>query len=98
MKKYGILITVLVLTAALMCGCRRPVVEPTELPSTQGATLMPTTEPTTMPTTTPTTVVPTETSGDAAGNETGVAGTENGINSDTTDATSGVRSLMPGTR
>ena len=67
MKKYGILISVLVLTAALMTGCRRPDVPPTELPSTQGATMMPTTEPTTAPTTLPTTEAPTDMTGDATG-------------------------------
>ena len=61
MKKYGILIASLVLTAALLTGCRNPNIKPTELPPTQGATMAPTTTPTTLPTTVPTTEMPTET-------------------------------------
>ncbi len=95
MKKYGILIAVLVLTAALLTGCRNPGTTPTELPSTQGATLMPTTEATTMPTTMPTTETPT-----SAATETDGAGSEGngGGESNPTDATGNAnsRSRTPG--
>ena len=84
MKKYSILIAVLVLTTALLAGCRRPGAAPTELPPTQGPTLMPTTvptsAPTTMPTTLPTTEAPTETSDDIIDSteaETGTGATAN---------------------
>lgn len=83
MKKYGILITTLVLAATMLTGCRNRNVAPTELPPTQGATLAPTTAPTTMPTTMPATMPAT----DATRDMTGSAATENGANSDTTDAT-----------
>ncbi len=74
MKKYGILITVLVLTAVLLTGCRGSNNAPTELPPTTGATL-PTTMPTTMPTTAPTVAPTTEAPMDATANtETGAAG------------------------
>lgn len=92
MKKYAILITLLVLTATLLAGCRRPGSEPTELPSTQGATLMPTTAPTTAPTTLPATEAPTETMDGATDN----AETETGMAGDATDETSANRSRMPG--
>lgn len=92
MKKYGILITLLVLTATLLAGCRRPGPEPTELPSTQGATLIPTTAPTTVPTTMPTTEAPTETMTGATGD----AETETGMGDNSTDATGANRSRMPG--
>lgn len=86
MKKYGILISVLVLTATLLAGCRRPDPNPTELPSTQGATIMPTTAPTTMPTVAPTTESAMDSTGDT---ETGIP--DNGA----TDATNSARSRMP---
>ena len=92
MKKYGILITLLVLTATLLAGCRRPSPEPSELPSTQGATLIPTTEATTIPTTMPTTEAPTET----MEGTTGGAETETGMAGDGTEETSANRSRMPG--
>ena len=59
MRKYSILIAVMVLTTVLFTGCRRKTPTPTELPPTQGTTLMPTTIPTTIPTTAPTTEAPT---------------------------------------
>ena len=37
MKKYSILIAVLVLTAAFLTGCRRPGATPTELPPHSGS-------------------------------------------------------------
>ena len=89
MKKFSILLTLLVLTAALLAGCRNPNVQPTELPPTQGATMAPTTAPTTMPTTMPTTVPPTEMPD--ATDEGGT--TETG---GTTDDTAGARGRMPG--
>lgn len=92
MKKYGILFTVLVLTAALLTGCRQPNTAPTELPPTVGPTVMPTTEPTTIPTTVaPTTEAPV----DATSNtETGAA-ESNGT--DATDTTDNARSgRIPG--
>ena len=92
MRKFSILLTLLVLTAALLTGCRNPNVQPTELPPTQGATMAPTTAPTTMPTTVPTTVPPTqmpEVTGDSNT-------TENGSNRDATEDTAGTRSRMPG--
>lgn len=91
MKKYSILIALLVLTVSLMTGCRRPGSQPTELPPTQAPTLMPTTAPTTMPTTIPTTEAPTEAAGDATGSEE----TENGS---ATDVTTGERSQMAGSK
>lgn len=92
MKKLSILLTLLVLTAALLTGCRNPNVQPTELPPTQGATMAPTTMPTTMPTTVPTTVPPTEMTGATdEGNS-----MENGGNGGTTEDTAGARSRMPG--
>ena len=53
MKKIGILALILILTTAVFTGCRRPNADPTELPSTEGANLMPTEAPTTVPTTLP---------------------------------------------
>lgn len=92
MKKYGILVTLLVLTVTLLAGCRRPEPEPSTLPSTQGATLIPTTEATTVPTTMPTTEAPTETMDGA----TGGAETETGMSGDSTEATTPNRSRTPG--
>lgn len=93
MKKYSILVALLVLTTALMTGCRRRGATPTELPPTQGATLMPTTEvttiPTTLPTTTPVTEVPT-------GEGTNPSETENGSNTGATNETTASRSRMNG--
>ena len=94
MKKYSILLTLLVLTLALLTGCRNPNVQPTELPPTQGATMAPTTAPTTMPTTVPTTVPPTEMT-DATDDS---IATENGGNNSTTEDTAGTRSRMPGVK
>lgn len=92
MKKYGILFTVLVLTATLLTGCRRPNTEPTELPPTVGPTVMPTTVPTTVPpTVAPTTEAPMNTTG---GTETGTT-EDNGTG--VTDATDNARSRrVPG--
>ena len=89
MKKYGILILVLVLTATVLTGCRNPDIKPTELPPTQGATMAPTTVPTTIPTTVPTTVPDTETGigTDATG--------DTGIDSTATEGNS-PRGRMPG--
>ena len=92
MKKYGILITLMVLTATLLAGCRRPAAAPTELPPTQGATLIPTTEATTVPTTMPMTEAPTETMDTATGD----AETETGMAGEGTEATAPNRSRMPG--
>ena len=92
MKKFSILLTLLILTTALLTGCRNPNVKPTELPPTQGATMAPTTAPTTMPTTVPTTVPPTEMTD--ATDDSNV--TENGGNS--TEGTVGTRSRMPGVK
>ena len=83
MKKYGILITTLMLAATMLTGCRNRNVTPTELPPTQGATLAPTTAPATMPTTMPTTMPETDATQDMTGSE----GTENGGSSDATGAT-----------
>ena len=92
MKKYGILIALLVLTATLLAGCRRPSPMPTELPPTQGATLIPTTEATTIPTTLPMTEAPIETmDGTLDGME-----TETGMAGDGTEPTGANRSRMPG--
>lgn len=54
MKKYSILALALVLTAALLTGCRRPMAEPTTVPTTP-ATIAPTTMPSTVPETVPAT-------------------------------------------
>ena len=89
MKKISILLTLLVLTAALLTGCRNPNVQPTELPPTQGATMAPTTMPTTIPTTVPTTV-PTTAAPDATDDS---IATEN---DGATDDTAASRSRMPG--
>lgn len=95
MKKYSILIALLVLTTALLTGCRRPGATPTELPPTQGATMMPTTEATTMPTTAPTTMPATEMpTGDAAN----PSETENGSGTGATDDATGSRSSMTGAK
>ena len=82
MKKYSILIAVLVLTTVLFAGCRRPGAAPTELPPTQGPTLMPTTVPTTAPTTMPTTIPTTEAPTDASGDI--IDGTETEAGTDET--------------
>ena len=90
MKKYGIFAAVVVLTLALMTGCRNPNIKPTELPPTTGAVIMPTTEATTMPSSAPTTVPPadtTDTTGDA---------TEGGETGSATDDTAGARNRIPG--
>lgn len=91
MKKYGILVLVLVLTATVLAGCRNPDIKPTELPPTQGATMAPTTVPTTLPTTVPTTVPETDT---AVPDVTG----DMGIDGNGTTATEGnvSRGRMPG--
>ena len=91
MKKYSILLTVLVLTAALLTGCRRPGDAPTELPSTQGATLMPTTEATTMPTTAPTTMPATEMPTGATGESANPSESEDGSGTGTANATTDSR-------
>ena len=82
MKKYGILVLVLVLTATVLAGCRNPDIKPTELPPTQGATMAPTTAPTTMPTTVPTTIP--ETDAGSASDATGDMSGENGSSGATT--------------
>ena len=87
MKKFSILLTILVLTAALLTGCRNPNIKPTELPPPQGATMAPTTMPTTMPTTVPTTVPPTVVTD---------ATDDSNATDDTTDETAANRSRMPG--
>ena len=94
MKKYSILIALLVLTMALLTGCRRPGATPTELPPTQGATLMPTTEATTMPTTVPTTMPATEMPTGATGEGTAPAETENGPNTGATNESTNSRNRM----
>ena len=91
MRKFSILLTLLVLTAALLTGCRNPNIQPTELPPTQGATMAPTTAPTTMPTTVPTTVPPTEMT--AATDDANATG--NGTDSAATEDTAASRSRMP---
>ena len=90
MKKYSILIAVLVLTAALLAGCRRPGAAPTELPPTQGATLMPTTAPTTVPTTMPTTLPTAESPMETATDGTDM---ENSTGTGATDAAPGSRMI-----
>jgi hypothetical protein len=89
MKKYGIFAAVLVLTLALLTGCRKSNAAPTELPPTTGATIVPTTAPTTIPTTIPTTVPPTDMTEDFVPTE-----HETGA----TDSTIGARSRMPGVK
>lgn len=98
MKKYSILIALLVLTTALLAGCRRPGAAPTELPPTQGATLMPTTEQTTAPTTIPTTQPSTEMPTGATGEGTSPTETENGPNTGATNETANSRSGMSNTK
>ena len=98
MKKYSILIALLVLTMALLTGCRRPGATPTELPPPQGATLMPTTAPTTMPTTVPTTLPATEMPTDGTGEGSAPTETEHGSGTGATDATSNSRSHMNGAK
>ena len=96
MKKYSILVALLVLTTALLTGCRRPGATPTELPPTQGATLMPTTEATTMPTTAHTTMPATEMPTGSAGVGTDPTETENASNTGATNETTNSRSRMTG--
>lgn len=92
MKKYGILFTILVLTAALLTGCRNPNTAPTELPPTVGPTIMPTTEAITMPTTMPTTLPTTEAATDGTENGgTNGTGAESAATEDTGNARSGSR-------
>ena len=87
MKKCSILFTILVLTAALLTGCRNPNTAPTELPPTVGPTIMPSTAPTTMPTTMPTTLPTTEATMDSTENgSTDGAGAESGATEDTGNA------------
>ena len=98
MKKYSILIALLVLTMALLAGCRRPGATPTELPPTQGATLMPTTEATTMPTTVPTTQPATEMPTGDTGESTDPSETENGPNTGATNDSANSRNRMTGSK
>ena len=93
MKKYSILVALLVLTVALLTGCRRSSAKPTELPPTQGATLMPTTEPTTIPTTLPTTAPSTAV---PTGENINPGETETGNSTGATNETTANRSRMGG--
>lgn len=83
MKKLTIVLTVLVLTAAMAtgCGCRNSKPMPTTMPTvaTTVPTTLPTTAPTTMPTTEPTTM-PTIEDGNGP------------LSTDTTDTTEGMNS------
>ena len=97
MKKFLSIAFVLVLTVAVLAGCRSNKPAPTTVPTAPPtrATTAPTTAPTTLPTTAPTTQ-PTQPSTDMTGPSMGdmIPGTDdtidptNGANHDTTDARS----------
>lgn len=95
MKRYSILLAVLVLTASLLtgCGCTRRGATMDTNPATE-MTILPTNIPETtapvMPSTEPMTVAPTE-----MPSETGTAGTDDGgITDNITGETNGTRNRM----
>lgn len=91
MKKYSILMTVLVLTISLLtgCGCTRRGAEMDTMPSTE-MTILPTNIPETTAPVIPTTEPVTEPSVEAT-METGIMSTEDGMTDDITGET-GARS------
>ncbi len=96
MKKILSVAFVLVLTVAVLAGCRSNKPEPTTVPTSAPtrATTAPTTAPTTMPTTAPTTQ-PTQPSTDMTGPSMGdmIPGTD-----DTIDPSNGANQDATGTR
>lgn len=94
MKKYSILMTVLVLTISLLtgCGCTRRNTGMDIVPSTE-MTIMPTNIPETTAPILPSTHPATEPTNHAT-TETGIAGTEDGITDSITGETNGMNSRI----
>ena len=94
MKKFTVLLTVLVLTVSMFtgCGCTRRGAQMETMPPTE-MTILPTNIPETtapvLPSTEPMTVPPTE-----ATEDTGTIGTEDGITDNITGETEGARNRI----